>query len=68
MACKRYWFSAKQAQMRAVLGGARTQVKVGNTWAEYTQCTQSKEIPAVWDDFVLVAEGDNCETSDGAVA
>lgn len=64
MACTKYWFSAKQARMRSVLGGAVTQVRVGNSWREYTATSSNDESPGVWDDLVLVAEGENCETAE----
>ncbi len=68
MAQTQYWFSAKQARMREVLGGTPTRVKVGDSWHEYTQSTSGSESPSVWNDFVLVTEGDNCETAEGTVA
>lgn len=57
----KYWFSPKQKCMRDALGGDITQVFVNGVAVEYTQCTEGKEEPAVWNDFVLVAEGADLE-------
>lgn len=63
MASKRYWFSAKQKRMRDALGGNITTVRVAGKWCEYTTTTDGNETPAVWNDFELVAEGNNLEVS-----
>lgn len=61
MAHMKYWFSAGQKRMRDALSGEVTKVRVGDSLKEYTQQTEGNDIPAVWNDFVLVAEGDSLE-------
>lgn len=59
MALMKYWFSAKQKRMRDALAGVRTFVYVGDTWVEYTQSTESSDVPGAWNDFKLIAEGND---------